>query len=97
MALGVGKKISSSDQAKADEAGGSERMVAQPVTATLAQGMTVQNYDVDVTKMSDDEVAKARARGCGLSSLPLAAWCCEESIALAKAVGYTDRSPSSCV
>lgn len=100
MALGVGKKISSSDQAKADEAGGSERMVAQPVTATLAQGMTVENFDVvrlqrgcshvvrhvdicvlrgvlrvavrltfeecnvfgvlqDVTKMSDEEVAKA--------------------------------------
>lgn len=58
MALGLGKKITTSDQAKADMAGGSERMVAQPVTATMAQGMTVENFEKDITKLSDEEVAK---------------------------------------
>jgi len=57
MALKIGKKISSDDVAKAEGAG-SANMVAQPVTQTLAQGMTVENFDQDVTKMSDDSLAK---------------------------------------
>lgn len=58
MALGVGKKISADDVSKAAAEGSREQLLSQPVTQTLAQGMTVENYDMDVTRMSDEQLAK---------------------------------------
>ena len=55
---GVGSKISKSDIEAADAAGSREKLLSQPVAQTMAQGMTTANYGRDVTKMSDEEMAK---------------------------------------
>ena len=51
-ALGLGKTISSDSEAEADEKG-RDGLLAKPVTQTLKESMTVENYDVDVTKYDD--------------------------------------------
>jgi hypothetical protein len=51
-ALGLGKAISSDSEAEADEKG-RDGLLAKPVTQTLKESMTVENYDVDVTKYDD--------------------------------------------
>ena len=51
-ALGLGKTISSDSEAEADEKG-RDSLLAKPVTQTLKESMTVENYDVDVTKYDD--------------------------------------------
>jgi hypothetical protein len=51
-ALGLGKSISSDSEAEADEKG-RDGLLAKPVTQTLKESMTVENYDVDVTKYDD--------------------------------------------
>lgn len=48
-ALGVGQTISDTDEATAER----EKLLAQPVTETLKNCMTTENYDVDVTKFDD--------------------------------------------
>lgn len=63
LALNVGQKISTADQAKADEAGGSERMVAQPVTATLAQVSGAARLR-DVIRPPAEPHASVRPRCC---------------------------------
>lgn len=55
---GVGKKISKADVEAAEAAGSREKLLSQPVAQTMAQGMTVENYGKDVTKLSDEEMAK---------------------------------------
>jgi hypothetical protein len=51
-ALGLGKSISSDSEKEADEKG-RDGLLAKPVTQTLKESMTVENYDVDVTKFDD--------------------------------------------
>ena len=51
-ALGLGKNISSDSEKEADEKG-RDGLLAKPVTQTLKESMTVENYDVDVTKYDD--------------------------------------------
>ena len=51
-ALGLGKSISSDSEKEADEKG-RDGLLAKPVTQTLKESMTVENYDVDVTKYDD--------------------------------------------
>ena len=54
----MGKKISKADIEAAEASGSRERLLSQPVAQTMSQGMTVENYGKDVTKMSDEEMAK---------------------------------------
>ena len=51
-AIGMAEAKSKSDEAEADEKG-RDSLLAQPVTQTLKENMTVENYDVDVTKFDD--------------------------------------------
>mmetsp|Transcript_38838 Transcript_38838/g.47030 ORF Transcript_38838/g.47030 Transcript_38838/m.47030 type:complete len:308 (-) Transcript_38838:216-1139(-) len=53
MALGLGQSISDNDSASADKRGRDD-LLAQPVTATLKECMTVENYDEDITEYGDD-------------------------------------------
>ena len=62
-ALGVGKSISADSEKEADEKG-RDGLLAKPVTQTLKESMTVENYDVDVTKYDD----KALGNKLNLSS-----------------------------
>uniref|UniRef100_A0A7S0SJN7 Uncharacterized protein n=1 Tax=Mantoniella antarctica TaxID=81844 RepID=A0A7S0SJN7_9CHLO len=62
-ALGLGKSISSDSEKEADEKG-RDGLLAKPVTQTLKESMTVENYDVDVTKFDD----KALGNKLNLSS-----------------------------
>jgi hypothetical protein len=66
---GVGKKISKTDIEAAEGANSRERLLAQPVAQTLAQGMTVENYGKDVTKMSDEEMASVNLSSPALSKM----------------------------
>jgi hypothetical protein len=68
-ALGVGKKISSSDVAAAEGKDSRERLLAQPVSQTMSQGMTVENYATDVTKLSDEEMAGVNLSSPALSKM----------------------------
>jgi len=51
-AIGMANAKSKSDEADADTKG-RDSLLAQPVTQTLKDNMTVENYDVDVTKFDD--------------------------------------------
>jgi hypothetical protein len=51
-AIGMANAKSKSDEADADSKG-RDSLLAQPVTQTLKDNMTVENYDVDVTKFDD--------------------------------------------
>ena len=51
-ALGLGKSISSDSEKEADEKG-RDGLLAKPVTQTLKESMTVENYDEDITKYDD--------------------------------------------
>ena len=62
-ALGLGKSISKDSEQEADEKG-RDGLLAKPVTQTLKESMTVENYDVDVTKYDD----KALGNKLNLSS-----------------------------
>jgi hypothetical protein len=62
-ALGLGKNISTDSEKEADEKG-RDGLLAKPVTQTLKESMTVENYDVDVTKYDD----KALGNKLNLSS-----------------------------
>jgi hypothetical protein len=66
---GVGKKISKTDIEAAEGSGSRERLLSQPVAQTLAQGMTVENYGKDVTKMSDEEMASVNLSSPALSKM----------------------------
>lgn len=52
-AIGMANAKSKSDEADADSKG-RDSLLAQPVTQTLKDNMTVENYDVDVTKFDDN-------------------------------------------
>ena len=52
QALGLGKDISSDSEKEADEKG-RDGLLAKPVTQTLKESMTVENYDEDITKYDD--------------------------------------------
>ena len=52
MALGMANAKSAEFQAEA-EVKGKDGLLAKPVTETLKDSMTVENYDVDVTKFDD--------------------------------------------
>jgi hypothetical protein len=52
-AIGMANAKSKSDEADAD-AKGRDSLLAQPVTQTLKDNMTVENYDVDVTQFDDN-------------------------------------------
>ena len=49
---GLGKNISSDSEKEADEKG-RDGLLAKPVTQTLKESMTVENYDEDITKYDD--------------------------------------------
>jgi hypothetical protein len=51
-AIGMANAKSKSDEADADKKG-RDSLLAQPVTQTLKDNMTVENYDVDVTQFDD--------------------------------------------
>ena len=51
-AIGMANSKSKSDEAEADKKG-RDSLLSQPVTQTLKENMTVENYDVDVTKFDD--------------------------------------------
>ena len=51
-ALGLGKSTSSDSEKEADEKG-CDGLLAKPVTQTLKESMTVENYDEDITKYDD--------------------------------------------
>ena len=51
-AIGMANSKSQSDEAEADKKG-RDSLLSQPVTQTLKENMTVENYDVDVTKFDD--------------------------------------------
>jgi len=64
---GVGSKISKSDIQAAEAAGSREKLLSQPVAQTMAQGMTTANYGADVTKLTDEEMAKVNLSSPALS------------------------------
>ena len=66
---GVGNKISKSDIQAAEAAGSREKLLSQPVAQTMAQGMAAENYGADVTKMSDEEMAKVNLSSPSLSPM----------------------------
>lgn len=57
-ALGLGKSISSDSEKEADEKG-RDGLLAKPVTQSLKESMTVENYDVDVTQFDDKALGKS--------------------------------------
>ena len=63
QALGLGQNISDDSEKEADEKG-RDGLLAKPVTQTLKESMTVENYDVDVTQFDD----KALGNKLNLSS-----------------------------
>ena len=52
QALGLGNNISKDSESEADEKG-RDGLLAKPVTQTLKESMTVENYDEDITKYDD--------------------------------------------